>query len=72
LFVHIGEIIFLICSLIKQPQLDQIITFIEDLNGTEDDIQITENLIDFIKDKKELGVAARDLKASLTLFRISH
>jgi hypothetical protein len=66
------EIIFLICSLIKQPQLDQIITFIEDLNGTEDDIQITENLIDFIKDKKELGVAARDLKASLTLFRISH
>jgi hypothetical protein len=66
------EIIFLICSLIKQPQLDQIITFIEDLNGTEDDIQITEHLIDFIKDKKELGVAARDLKASLTLFRISH
>jgi hypothetical protein len=50
-------------NLIKQPQLDQIITFIEDLNGTEDDIQITENLIDFIKDKKELGVAARDLKA---------
>jgi hypothetical protein len=52
--------------------LDQIITFIEDLNGTEDDIQITENLIDFIKEKKELGVAARELKASLALFRISH
>ncbi|XP_044265440.1 uncharacterized protein LOC123011855 isoform X2 [Tribolium madens] len=49
-------------NVIKPPQMDLLIKYLIDVNGSEDDIKIVENLIDFVKEKKELGVSGPELK----------
>nr|XP_008195802.1 PREDICTED: uncharacterized protein LOC100142360 isoform X1 [Tribolium castaneum] len=53
-------------NVVRPPQMDLIIKYLDDVSGTGDDIKIVENLIDFIKEKKELGVSGRELKQYFT------
>ncbi|XP_063918803.1 uncharacterized protein LOC135134119 isoform X2 [Zophobas morio] len=65
-------------NIVGPCQLDRVIKYIRSRGGSEDDVKVVEDMVNFIREKKEFGTSGRELKInfehkmSLSLVDILH